>query len=65
VGVPEVDDVLRLGDVEPDEKPGPVGPERRLQFPEPLDTLAVGASIMPEHPVPRRRVPSANHGREN
>ncbi len=41
VGVPEVDDVLRLGHVEAHQEPGPVAPQGRLQLPEPLDTACI------------------------
>ena len=48
VGVAELGHVRGLRNVEPDEEPGPVRAERRLQLPEPLDT--------------RRVVPHSRHG---
>jgi hypothetical protein len=38
VGVAEVDHMLGLGDVEPDQEALPIRPQGRLQIPEPLDT---------------------------
>jgi hypothetical protein len=56
VGVAEVDHVLRLGDVEPDEEPRAVGPQRGLQLPEPLDTGGVVSHSLHGVLPPRYRV---------